>query len=67
LPDETDPNLKLLVSRLLKKDHNKRPTIFDVANIPCMKKELLQFIEEFDCYDEVLEIIDLVNPQTTDN
>lgn len=63
LPEETHPNLKLLVSRLLKKDHTKRPTIFDIAKIPCMKKELLAYIEEHKCYDEVIEIIDLINVQ----
>jgi hypothetical protein len=63
LPEETDTNLILLVSRLLRKDHKKRPTIFDVTNIPFMKKELLQFIEVNDCFDEVLEIIDLINNQ----
>ena len=51
VPAETEPNLKLLVNRLLKKDHNKRPSIFDVANIPCMRKELLRFIEEQECHE----------------
>ena len=40
LPEDTDPNLKMLVVALLNKDYNKRPSIFEVANIPCVKKEI---------------------------
>ena len=62
LYDDSDPDLKHLVVSLLQKDFNKRPSIFEVANIPCVRAELLEFIEENECQDQVLEIIDLINP-----
>lgn len=46
LPYDTDSDLKMLVPYLLNKDYAKRPSIFDVAAFPCVKKRILQFIEE---------------------
>jgi NIMA (never in mitosis gene a)-related kinase 1/4/5 len=51
LSQEVDPNLKMLVVALLNKDFNKRPSIIEVANIPCVRKEILDFIEENDIQD----------------
>ena len=39
----------MLVVALLNKDYMKRPTIFEVASIPCVKKEILNFIQEYNC------------------
>ena len=50
----------MLVIALLNKDFNKRPSIIEVANVPCVRKEILDFIEENDILQEVLEIIDLI-------
>lgn len=36
----------MLVVALLNKDYMKRPTIFEVATFPCVKKEILRFIDE---------------------
>ena len=33
-----------------------------MANIPIVKAEINRFIEEEKLYDEVLEIIDIINP-----
>lgn len=52
----------MLVVALLNKDYLKRPTIFEVASIPCVKKEILNFINTHNCQDELLEIMDLINP-----
>ena len=52
----------MLVVALLNKDYLKRPTIFEVASIPCVKKEILAFISEHKCQDELLEIMDFINP-----
>jgi serine/threonine protein kinase len=49
LPEKTDPNLKMLVVALLNKDYLKRPTIFEVASIPCVRQEILKFIQEHNC------------------
>jgi hypothetical protein len=34
---------------LLNKDYLKRPSIFEVANIPCVKKEIMKFITTHNC------------------
>ena len=60
LSQDVDPNLKMLVVALLNKDFNKRPSIIEVANIPCVRKEILDFIEENDIQEEVMDIIDLI-------
>ena len=63
LSQDVDPNLKMLVVALLNKDFNKRPSIIEVANIPCVRKEILDFIEENDIQEEVLDIIDLIKTE----
>ena len=62
LDEDCDPNLQMIVFSLLQKDFNKRPSIFEVANLPCVRKEILDYIEESGCNNEVLEIIDFINP-----
>lgn len=44
---------------LLNKDYNKRPDIFEVAKIPCVKKQILKFVETNNCKDEVISILDV--------
>lgn len=61
LSDDVDPNLKMLVVALLNKDFNKRPSIIDVANVPCVKKEILDFIEENDIEHEVVHLLDYLH------
>ena len=36
LPPDTNKDLQLLVKAVLNKDKEKRPSIFDVAKIPCI-------------------------------
>ena len=62
LDEDCDPNLQMIVFSLLQKDFNKRPSIFEVANFPCVRNEINAFIEESGCNNEVLEIIDFINP-----
>ena len=44
LPDYTGADIQLIVKALLNKDKDKRPSIFDVAKIPCIHKKIEQFI-----------------------
>lgn len=44
LPAGTNTDLQLLVKAMLNKDKTKRPSIFDIAKIPCVKKRIEQFI-----------------------
>ena len=57
----------MLVVALLNKDFNKRPSIIEVANVPCVKKEILDFVEENDIMHEVLDIIDLIRQDDSDD
>ena len=50
----------MLIVLLLNKDYNKRPSIFQVANFPAVKNQILAFIDENNIQHEVLEIIDLI-------
>lgn len=63
LSEDVDPNLKMLVVALLNKDFNKRPSIIDVANVSCVKKEILDFIEENDIEQEVLNLLDYLHQE----
>ena len=42
----------------MNKDKDKRPTIFDVARIPCIKAKIEEFIKLHDCGDEVISFFD---------
>ena len=53
----------MLVVALLNKDYNKRPSIFQVANFPAVKHQILAFIDENNIEHEVLEIIDLITTE----
>ena len=53
----------MLVVALLNKDYNKRPSIFQVANFPAVKQQILAFIDENNIEHEVLEIIDLITTE----
>ena len=49
----------MLVGALLNKDYNKRPNIFQVAKIPCVKKQIIKFVDENNFREEVMSILDL--------
>jgi len=53
----------MLVVALLNKDYNTRPSIFQVANFPAVKNQILTFIDENNIEHEVLEIIDLITSE----
>jgi len=59
LPDGTSSDVQLVINALLNKEKDKRPSIFDVAKIPCVNKKIEQFIKEHDCKDEVMAYFDL--------
>ena len=62
LDEDCDENLKKFVYCLLEKDFNKRPSIFEVANFFYVKSEILEFINKTECHNEVLDIINFINP-----
>jgi hypothetical protein len=63
-----DTNLKMLVAALLNKDYSKRPNIFDVAKIPCIRKHIIQFVEKTNCKLEIKDIFDFEDkPKPTED
>ena len=58
LAQNVDSSLKMLVAAILNKDYNKRPTIFDVAQIPCVKKHIIKFVDDHNLREEVMSIFD---------
>lgn len=58
LPEGTNSDIQLVVKALLNKDKDKRPTIFAVAKIPCIKAKIEEFIKEHNCNDEVISFFD---------
>lgn len=59
LPEGTSGNLQLLIQAVLNKDKDKRPSIFEIAKIPCVHRKIDQFITEFDCKEEVMAYFDV--------
>ena len=51
----------MLVAALLNKDYNKRPNIFEVAQIPCIKRHIIKFVDENDLRNEVMAIFDITS------
>lgn len=49
----------MLVGALLNKDYNKRPNIFEVSKIPCVRKHIIKFVDENNFREEVMSILDL--------
>ncbi len=67
LPQSVDSSLKLLVTSLLNKDYNKRPSIFEVAKMPAVKKQIIKFVDEYNLRDEVMAIFDIENDRKEDS
>ena len=44
---------------MLNKDKDKRPSIFEIAKIPCVNKKIEQFIQEHNCKEEVMSFFDV--------
>lgn len=67
LPNDTSADLQLLVKAVLNKNKDKRPSIFDVAKIPCINKKIEQFIQDHNCKDEVMAFFDIEVNQKKSN
>jgi hypothetical protein len=44
---------------VLNKDKDKRPSIFEIAKIPCVNRKIEQFIQQYNCKDEVMSFFDV--------
>lgn len=59
LPDHFSSEFRQLVNAILNKAPDKRPSIFDIARLPCVRRKIEQFVEEHECRDEVMAFIDV--------
>lgn len=59
LPEGTSGNLQVLIQAVLNKDKDKRPSIFEIAKIPCVNRKIDQFITEHNCKEEVMAFFDV--------
>lgn len=57
LPDDSSADLQLLIKALLNKDKEKRSSIFDIAQRPCIARKIDQFVKENNCRDDVIGIL----------
>ena len=46
LPADTDKDIASLIDRMLQKDPNKRPSIWELAKIPCIEDKIKFFYRE---------------------
>jgi hypothetical protein len=53
LPEDTDPNNKMLIYSMLQKDPMRRPTVWDLADMKCIKDCINRFVEEHGCRESV--------------
>jgi hypothetical protein len=44
---------------MLNKDINQRASIFDIAKVPCMKRQILKWVETHNCKEEVQSFYDM--------
>lgn len=57
----------MLIAALLNKDYNKRPSIFEVAKIPCVKKQIFKFVDENNFREEVMNIMEIDDKNNNNN
>lgn len=57
LPGDTDPVIRMLISALLHKDPNKRPSVWEFSRIPEIKNRINAFVEKHDYRDMVAHVL----------
>jgi NIMA (never in mitosis gene a)-related kinase len=57
LPDYLDPKLRLLIASMLQKDAAKRPSIWEILQVECVKERINKFAEEHNCRDSIENIV----------
>ena len=46
IPEDVDTDIRMLIITLLDKNHSKRPTIWDLAKLPCIQSRINQLVAE---------------------
>ena len=59
--------MRLLISATLNKDKESRPDIFTLVRLPSIKKRIIEFIEEYNCKEEVMPFLEYepIKPKVT--
>jgi NIMA (never in mitosis gene a)-related kinase len=58
LPSHVDANLKMLITMMLNKDPARRPSIWELANVPVIKDYIERFIEEMHCTEIIMPLFE---------
>lgn len=64
LPSDADPIIRMLISALLNKDPNKRPSVWEFARIPEINKRINEFVKKHDYTDMVAHVLQAENKTT---
>jgi NIMA (never in mitosis gene a)-related kinase len=58
VPEGTNTDVKMLISKMLCKDQQNRPYAWQIAAIPCIRKAMKEFVEKLGCQDQVIHVFD---------
>jgi len=54
IPDKNvDTTLSLIIMSMLQKNHLRRPTVFEIANIPIIKEYIVKFGKKHNCMQSI--------------
>ena len=59
LPPNTDVDVKLMISTLLCKDSTKRPSVWEFASTPVIKKRIQDFAQQHNCEDVISSVFQI--------
>eukprot|EP01016_Furgasonia_blochmanni_P039649 TRINITY_DN4957_c0_g1_i4.p1 TRINITY_DN4957_c0_g1~~TRINITY_DN4957_c0_g1_i4.p1 ORF type:complete len:537 (-),score=137.69 TRINITY_DN4957_c0_g1_i4:87-1697(-) len=59
LPENVNTDIKMLIYALLNKDPARRPSIWEIADMKCIKEKINKFVEEQKCKEMVEAILDV--------
>ena len=53
IPDYVDTDIKMMIMTMLDKNPANRPSIWDLANLPCIQSRINQLVAELNCQEQV--------------
>ena len=56
--EEVDSNIKMLIVAMLDKDPSRRPSIWELANTPCINECINNFVQEKGWHEEVATVFE---------
>lgn len=56
--EDVDSNIRMLLMTLLDKDPSRRPSVWELANTPCIHERINKFVQDRGCQDAVATIFE---------